>query len=344
MQNDLLTNSQKLADNSANLRIVVVGASAGGLSALPELVSQLPDAPLAVFIVLHLSQKGLGDFLVHRLQGFTTYNCRLAKHEEPILPRTIYLASPDRHLLLGADGHVLVGGGPIENRWRPSIDVLFRSAAAAYGPLVVGIILTGLLNDGVSGMLAIQKSGGITIVQDPTEAEYPDMPVAVLDNMDVDYCLPMAEMGAYLAVISEGPLPEPVVVPPEVLLEAQISQNVAIGIEYPRALGDKSLLSCPDCGGGLWEITENKLHRYRCHVGHSYTEEDLVLKQQQGEEATLWVALRMMEERCILLEKMADQYRKRGLARLSASYDEKVEAIKIHISRLKEILFAVQKT
>ena len=178
----------------------------------------------------------------------------------------------------------------------------------------------------------------------PNEAEYPDMPMAVLDNMEVDHCLALSEMGEFLNTISQEPFPEVVSIPPELLAEAQIAENVAIGINYPRSLGEKSLLSCPDCGGGLWEITENKLHRYRCHIGHSYTEQDLALKQGEALEATMWVALRMMEERHILLEKMEAQYRQRGLARLSADYEEKSAAIKIHIDRLKDILFAVQNT
>ncbi len=257
MENKIITTSEKNTGSSRQFRLIVIGASAGGLNALTELVAQLPpDGHLAVFIVLHLSKKGLGSFLVHRLQGNTTYKCRLAQGDEPIETQTIYIAPPDCHLLVKADGHVLIGNGPTENRWRPCIDVLFRSAAVAYGPLVTGIILTGMMNDGVSGMLAIRKSGGTTIVQDPNEAEYPDMPMAVLDNLEVDYCLPLREMGHVLTTIDQAPFPEPVVIPQELLAEAQIAENVAVGIEYPRSIGEKSLFTCPDCGGEVVDIDE----------------------------------------------------------------------------------------
>lgn len=166
----------------------------------------------------------------------------------------------------------------------------------------------------------------------------------MLENMEVDHCLALAEMGAQLESISQEPITGGVEVPPELLIEAQIAENVAVGIEYPKSLGEKSLLSCPDCGGGLWEITENKLHRYRCHVGHAYSEQDLSLKQAESMEATLWIAMRMMEERRILLNKMTAQYRQKGLARLSTNYEEKVAQLKMHIDRLKEMLFAVQNT
>ena len=151
MENKINTRLEENSGKNSPFRLIVVGASAGGLHALTELVAQLPpEAPLAVFIVLHLSKKGLGDYLIHHLQRFTTYKCRLAKDDEPLEAKNIYLAPPDLHLLVKRTGHILLGQGPAENRWRPSIDVLFRSAAVAYGPLVTGIILTGMMNDGVS--------------------------------------------------------------------------------------------------------------------------------------------------------------------------------------------------
>src|SRR5205085_2193329 len=146
------------------------------------------------------SHKSIGDFLVHRLQASTNYMCVLAKEGTPIAYDTIYIAPPNSHLLVGSD-KIVIGQGPEENRWRPSIDALFRSAAAHHGSAVTGIVLTGLLDDGTAGMEAIKRSGGSTIVQDPNEAEFPDMPMSVLNNMEVDYCIRLAEMGDVLKKI-----------------------------------------------------------------------------------------------------------------------------------------------
>jgi len=282
--------------------VVVVGASAGGLNALSELVSQVkPDTGVALLIVLHLSRKGISDLLVHRLQQSTELHCVVAKDEGKIYENHIYIAPPNFHLLV-RDGKTVIGHGPTENRWRPSIDVLFRSAAAHYNGRTIGIILTGLLDDGTSGMLAIKKSGGHCIVQDPNEAEYPDMPLAVLNNMEVDYCVTLGEMGAALEEIVRTE-PEKAEIPADVMREAEIAERVAIGIDVVDKLGDQSVYTCPDCGGSLWKITEGNADRYRCHIGHSYTERDLTVKQAEQVEATLWVAIRMMEERRNLLSK-----------------------------------------
>src|SRR5215218_10032043 len=160
-----------------NSSIIVIGTSAGGINALPELFPRLPkDINAAFFIVIHVSKTGLGEFLLHRLQGYTDLTVKLARDNEEIDVGCIYVAPADYHLIVKQDVIVL-GQGPAENRWRPSIDVLFRSAAAAYGARTIGVILTGLLNDGTSGMIAVKKCGGICMVQDPNEADFPDMPL-----------------------------------------------------------------------------------------------------------------------------------------------------------------------
>lgn len=153
--------------------VVVVGTSAGGLNSIIELSMQLTAAmDLAVFIVMHVSRTSFSDIILHRIQKATVFTCKVTENEDAIRSKHLYLAPGDRHLVL-EKGRILLGDGPTENRWRPSIDVLFRSAAAAYDGRCIGIILTGLLNDGASGMLAIKRSGGVTMVQDPTQAEYP---------------------------------------------------------------------------------------------------------------------------------------------------------------------------
>jgi two-component system chemotaxis response regulator CheB len=320
--------------------IIVIGASAGGLNAMNEVVSQLPDdINASVFIVLHLSKIGLGDFLVHRLQKYTTYTCSVAKHGEKIQSKHIYLAPPDQHLLV-KDDEIILALGPSENRWRPSIDVLFRSAAAAYSDRVIGIILTGLLNDGTAGMDAIKRSGGHTIVQDPNEAEYPDMPLAVLENLDVNYCVPLNNIGEAILALANNAEVKGEPAPKDVIAEAQIAEQVVISIDAVSKLGSKSLYSCPDCGGGLWSIDGETLARYRCHIGHSYTEQDLLIKQEESLESTLWIALRMMEERRNLLLKISRDETSKGLKRLSLDHQKRAEELERHIEKLKSLLFS----
>ncbi|CAM4088914.1 chemotaxis protein CheB [Gillisia limnaea] len=338
--------------------IIVVGTSAGGMNALIELVSQLKDSTdAAFFIVMHLSRTSISDFLVHRLQPHTSLKCEVAKEDAKIEKGHIYVAAPNQHLLVKKN-KIILGRGPEENRWRPSIDVLFRSAAAAYSTRVIGVVLTGSLDDGTTGMLAIKRSGGTCIVQDPNQAEYPDMPLSVLNNMDVDYCIPLDQMGETFFEISQTN-PKEIAAPQDVIIESEIAERVVVDYENVKQLGVKSIYACPDCGGGLWDIPkqndnlndpdnhrdgQEKSDRYRCHIGHSYSEKDLVVKQGEILESTLWIALRIMEERRTLLKKMEDDNNKNGLSKMAASYQEKGEDIQFHVNKMKEILFATQKT
>jgi two-component system chemotaxis response regulator CheB len=207
--------------------------------------------------------------------------------------------------------------------------------------------LTGLLDDGTTGMLAIKRSGGTSIVQDPNEAEYPDMPLSVLENMEVNYCIPLAQMGEIILSITQT-TPDEIPAPDDVLIESQIAERVVVDYDHVKQLGEKSLFACPDCGGGLWNITKGgdghgKVIRYRCHIGHSYSEKDLVIKQGEIFEATLWTALRIMEERRNLLKKMSDEHFKKGHSLVAKSYKEKTEAIQVHVDKMKEVLFSSQR-
>ncbi|MEP6724346.1 MAG: chemotaxis protein CheB [Bacteroidota bacterium] len=325
--------------------IVVAGTSAGGMNALSELVAQFTeDMDIAVFIVMHLSRTSISDFLVHRLQPHTPLHCEIAKEGATIKRGHIYVAAPNQHLLIKKN-NILLGNGPEENRWRPSIDVLFRSAAAAYSSRVIGIVLTGSLDDGTTGMSAIKRSGGTCIVQDPNEAEYPDMPLSVLNNMEVDYCISLTQMGETIAAILQTS-PKEMAAPSDVIIESEISERVVVDYESVKQLGEKSVYACPDCGGGLWSIytQSEKTDRYRCHIGHSYSEKDLVIKQGEILESTLWTALRIMEERRNLLKKMEGDNAKKGLSKMAASYAAKGKDIQFHVDKMKEVLFATQKT
>lgn len=323
--------------------IVVVGASAGGLQSVVELIAQLKEEmQVAVFVVMHLSKLSLSKVLVARLQALTTYHCKIAENDEPVQAGHVYLAPPDVHLLVSMDKKVRLGHGPAENRWRPSIDILFRAAAAAYNSRVIGIILSGLMQDGTAGMETIRRSGGTLVVQDPTEAEFPDMPLSVLQNMEVDYNIPIAKMGAVLEEKTRGERPPETHVPEDIAMEAIISERVAINIETLQELGPKSDFSCPDCGGGLYHTNVGGVPHYRCHVGHSYTEGDLLFTMTKSLEGTLWVALRMMEERRLLLKKMAAEETAKGWTHSAAQKREREGEMRRHIERLKEILYAAQ--
>ena len=326
--------------------VVVVGASAGGLNALSEFVGQLKTGmDAAVFIVMHLSRTSISDFLFHQLGPLTDLKCEIATEGASIKKDHIYIATPNLHLLVKKD-KIILGRGPEENRWRPSIDVLFRSAAAAYSTRTIGVVLTGLLDDGTTGMLAIKRSGGTCIVQDPNEAEYPDMPLAVLNNMEVDYSIGLANMGEVIESITQTN-PEEKPAPDDVIIESEIAERVVVDYDNVKQLGEKSIYACPDCGGGLWDITKKggggKVVRYRCHIGHSYSEKDLVIKQGEIFESTLWTALRIMEERRNLLMKMENDHAKKGLAVIAKSYKEKADEIQGHVDKMKEVLFASQK-
>ncbi len=324
--------------------VIVIGASAGGMNALIELVAQLKTGmDAAAFIVLHLSRTSISDFLILRLQPHTSLKCTIAKNGEAIEKDHIYIAAANHHLLVKKK-KIILGSGPEENRWRPSIDVLFRSAAAAYSTRTIGVVLTGLLDDGTTGMDAIKRSGGTCIVQDPNEAEYPDMPLSVLNNMEVDHCIRLSQMGDIIFDITLTK-PEEKPAPSDVIIESEIAERVVVDFGNVAKLGEKSMYACPDCGGGLWYIKNGSgnVNRYRCHIGHSYSEKDLVVKQSEILESTLWTSLRIMEERRNLLKKMEEDANKKGYIRIASGHREKEEEIQVHIDNLKEVLFATQK-
>jgi two-component system, chemotaxis family, protein-glutamate methylesterase/glutaminase len=322
--------------------IIVIGASAGGLSAMTALVTQLDrEMNAAVCVVLHGASKGVGNFLTQKLQQHTSLTCVEAANEMLVQQGHVYIAPANQHLLV-KENKLLIGYGPEENRWRPSIDVLFRSAAASYDGHTIGIILTGMLNDGSAGMLAIKKSGGVCIVQDPDDAEYPDMPKNALNATEVDYAVPLVQMGDSIKKAMAQMPEEKMPIPPEVLAESRMEERVTTTITAVSQIGEQSVYSCPDCGGGLWHMKEHKLSRYRCHIGHTYTEADLVAKQLEQIESTLWVALRIMEERKQLLGRLEEDTRRKGFGRVAEDHRRKKENLDMHIENMKALLIDSQ--
>jgi two-component system chemotaxis response regulator CheB len=323
--------------------VVVIGTSAGGLNALRELMIALPDNfPAPIFIVQHLSPVASGAILVSALQEVTPLPCRLAKDQEPIRNGHILVAPPDHHLLL-KDGHVLVTKGARENRSRPAIDTLFRSAAVAYGNRVIGVVLTGNLDDGTSGLGAIQACGGTCVVQDPKTAAYPDMPRSALENVEVDHCVPLAEIASLLQQLIGKHSRRRSAAPEEVILEAKIAERVISDVHAANHLGTQVPYNCPNCGGVLWQITKSKVHRYRCHTGHAFTASTLEASQLERIEETLWVCLRMMEERRNLLNTTATRERQKGFSKTAALQRERADESQEHIDRIRNMLLASSK-
>lgn len=308
------------------------------MPALEQLVAGLPATlPAAVLVVQHFAPASDGQHLVNRLARLTPLVCRLATHLAPLEDGVLYLAPPDRHLLAkdGDAPHVLVSSGPRENNFRPSVDALFRSAAVAYGPRVVGVVLTGMLYDGTAGLEFIKRCGGLAVVQDPEEAEYPSMPETALRNVDIDYVVPLRQMGPLLDELTRGVVPEAkATIPEDLKLEAAIAERVVGNIEDMAELGHLVPYTCPDCGGSLWEMDHGQVPRFRCHTGHAYTADSLLHHTQQHLDESLWVALRLMEERKNMLLSLAG----RTGSPATVPQVEQIEEVKRHINRLRSFL------
>lgn len=295
------------------------------------------DFDAAVFIVMHLSRSSQAKIIINYLQKFTQLKCQVAENELPIQNGTVYLAPADHHLLL--DKHIMkVQKGAYENHWRPSIDVLFRSAAAVYSSCVTGIILTGLLDDGASGMSAIKRSGGICMVQNPEEAQFPGLPISVLNTIEADYIVSVDEMGQILADRSASTPPcTPIEVPNDVRHEASLTKRMSTEMTALQELGSITPFTCPDCGGVLTAVTNDQVERYRCYTGHTFTTHALLNEQIKKIEESLWVAIRMMEERKNLLKSLNG----RDNPSPDDSKSERTSALETHIERLKEMLLKI---
>jgi two-component system, chemotaxis family, protein-glutamate methylesterase/glutaminase len=292
--------------------VIVLGTSAGRLEALDQLVSQLPtDLPASIFIVQHMEAHNSGEPLLRRLNRHKAFQPKLAEDGDRLRPGRIYIAPPDSHLLVKKD-KMLVTKGARENRHRPAIDPLFRSAAVAHGARVIGVVLTGMLDDGTAGLMAIKRCGGVTVVQDPRDAAYSGMPVNALNNVDVDFCVAVAEMGPLLTRLVSQLHRKSKGVPLDIRTEAVIAERVLSNVSQVNGLGDQVPYNCPGCGGVLWEMDTPGEKRYRCHTGHSYTGPALLASQSEKIEEMLWISLRMFEERKNLLTSMAKASRRSG--------------------------------
>jgi two-component system, chemotaxis family, protein-glutamate methylesterase/glutaminase len=301
--------------------VIVIGGSTGSVEALCQFVRGLPAGfNAAVFVVCHIpstSPSALPDILSRRGQV-------LARHPrdgEPAHPGHIYVAPPDLHLTL-RDGLIRLDHGPRENRFRPAIDPLFRSAAREYGGRVIGVILSGSLNDGVAGLIAVRSAGGLTVVQDPADAILAELPRSAIQVAGADHVAAAADLASLIIrLVPDAPVEgTPMNDPMERIAQKQ-EQDLANQSRdgHPGAL---TTYTCPECGGNLWQVDEQKVLRFRCHVGHSYAGEALLADASSVLEAALWTAVRMFREKAVLSRQLAEQASQAGDADRAERFGE----------------------
>lgn len=280
-------------------RVVAVAASAGGLEPLRQLVSELPaDFPAAICVVLHIPATGR-SLLAPILDRNTALAAVAAEHGAPLRAGMIYVAPADRHLLVRGDA-IALSRGPKENGVRPAADPLFRTLARSWGEAAIGVVLSGALDDGSAGAAALAEAGATVIVQDPHDALVPSMPAAAIAAAPDAHVATVAELGALLDRLARIPLPA------SAGEEAMsLDPDPAELDEPPRPAGPASGFTCPECSGALWELRDGALVRYRCRVGHTYSEDAMVEAQGSAVEAALWAALEVLEERAELMQRMA---------------------------------------
>ena len=289
---------------------VVIGTSSGGLAALGSLLNRLSETfQGSIFIVQHQSRNS-PELLGAVLQFATPLPIRTVRDRMPIRPGEIYLAPPDQHLVI-FDNSVLATGGARENRSRPSINPLFRTAAAARGSRTIGVLLTGQLDDGVAGLATIKRCGGITIVQDPADAEFPELPARAIEAVAIDHVVPVAQIGALLEKLSRQEAAD-VEIPREAIIEAEFSGPAGSTAAAVDSIGQRTTTSCPDCGGPLWRVGEGEAAIYRCSIGHALSEPTLLESQGEAIEHALWVAVRTLGERASVLNSLASHAEHRG--------------------------------
>lgn len=322
--------------------VVVIGASAGGHTALQQLVSKLPEdyAP-PVFIVMHLGAHDIN--LPQLLQKSSHLPVRYAMDNERIAPGMIRVAPPDHHLLLN-NGVTRLSRAAKENFARPAIEPLFRTAAFTHHENVVGVVLTGNLDDGTVGLQAIKAYGGIAIVQDPATAEAQEMPRSALDHVEVDYCLPLDAIADKLIQLTNSEPVSPIsdAIPHWIPVEGKMNLDEGSSMEELDKIGHQSKLTCPECNGVLWEIDNPNKLRFRCHTGHSFTGEALDFAQNVAFEEAIWFAIRALHEKQRLLERLADSAREGKREGTARDYEESAAQAAQHAAVLQRLVVGRQ--
>jgi two-component system, chemotaxis family, protein-glutamate methylesterase/glutaminase len=329
--------------------LVVVGTSAGGIEALQQLLSALPTSfDAAVLIVLHTSEDSPG-VLARVLQRSSAMPVSFPADGEVIRKSRVYLAPPGAHMII--EGNLIrVIKGPRENLHRPAIDPLFRSAAAHWGRAVIGVVLTGMLDDGTSGLMVIHARGGAAVVQEPSTALFASMPASALEQVPDALVLSLQAIpSALLGLIGEQIPEEDIAGRQSPVSESQLEKEIKIAefqmaeIEDESRPGHPSPFACPDCGGVLWELDDKAFLRFRCRVGHAFTARHLGAEQRQAVETALWSALRALEERGSLYQRMAEGAASREHLVTSRKFGENAANMHENARVLREFLLRVNQ-
>ncbi len=320
--------------------IVAIGASAGGISALKSLTAALPaDLPAIVVIVQHLAAQS-PRLLPEILGDAGPLPAAFAVDGEEPHHGRIYVAPPDRHLLVDAGRRLRLSRGPRENRARPAVDPTFRSVALAYGPSAVGVILSGYLDDGASGLKAIELAGGTCLAQDPADAEVADMPRAALRHVKSARSESLLRLGPLIASLVATPVEEKIMpgrTAREIEIEAAIAAGDRAALAGTSSLGRPSALTCPDCHGTLFEIGESSLERFRCHTGHAFTSDALLGAVRMSTENALWSAVRALQEEAILFEHIARHAEAWGDVTEAAELRENAKRAKVAADHVRAV-------
>ncbi len=306
-----------------NRDILAIGTSAGGVEALTFLAKKFdPQLPASVLVTIHLSSRICSAF-DEVLSRAGPLPAQFVHDGDVLKQGRIYIAPPNRHLIV--DGtRLLLGEGARENHARPAIDPMLRSAAVCCGARTVGVVLTGTLGDGASGLWAVRRAGGIAVVQDPEDAKFSEMPLTALKRVEPDYVARLADMPAVLNGLVHQQIGAPSSVPPSLKFEVEIARGKHGTMNEMDDLGRRSVLACPDCGGAMWEINEGELSRFRCHVGHAYTAEMMSLALDENLRRALASAQRALEERATLARKLKKQVLHAGHMLLAETWAERL--------------------
>lgn len=312
--------------------IVVLGASAGGVEVLSEVLADAAGAEAAFAVVVHMASNARTALpaILSRTSGL---DCRLAEDGDELSPGRVLIAPPDRHLVVRRNA-VSVVNAPRENRSRPAIDPLFRTAALAYGPRVIAVALSGVLDDGTAGAAAVRRRGGVVVVQDPEDALFADIPRNIIERVGADHVLPCSQIGALIARLSTeevedhmrfGEDEDPAMAGQEQLLEKALN-------------GDITQFTCPECSGTLWEVDEDGILRYRCRVGHVYSLDSLREAQGESVETALWIAMRALEEQAGLIRRAAERTRSYRTPAIAARHDERADEVDRQVAVIRDLL------
>ena len=323
--------------------VVVIGASSGGVEALMELARRLPpDLPAAVFVVVHVPEAA-PSVLPRLLDRVGPLRAVHPEDGDPIEAGRIFVAPPDHHLLLER-GRVRVKRGPKENRHRPAVDPLFRTAALAYGPRVVGVVLTGARNDGTAGLMAIKRRGGVAIVQDPAEALFASMPEHALEYVEVDHRVPLENLASLLDRLCRDPV-EPQGergayegVTDEMEFEAKIAGLDPEVVDGGEHVGVLAGFTCPDCAGPLYEISDGELMRFRCRVGHAFTAEDALDGKLEALESALYAALNTLVESAEMADRLAARSRQQGHGHATSRFESRAKSAREQAATIRAVL------